>query len=84
MSFDRKARGRADGYYYRSVRVDGRALKQYVGTGPAAELAAKILGDRRRERTGLAAERDRFSAALATLDDLHDCLVVLLTSELLL
>ena len=27
-------------YYYRSERVSGRPVRHYVGTGPAAELAA--------------------------------------------
>lgn len=84
MSFDKKRRGRACGYCYRSVRVNGRAIKQYVGFGPAAELAAGLLNDRRRERTELAAERMRLGAALAALDALHDWLTVLARSELLL
>jgi hypothetical protein len=84
MSFDRKSRGRAEGYFYRSVRINGRAVKQYVGTGPAAELAAKLLDDRRRERAALVAEREKYNAALAVIDDLHKWLVILLTSELLL
>lgn len=84
VSLDKKARGRPGGYFYRSVRLDGRAVKQYVGTGPAAELAAKLLGDRRTERAALAAERTRWASVLAALDDLRDWLAILVKSELLL
>lgn len=83
MSWDTKQRG-GKPYFYRSIRVNGRAEKQYLGTGPAAELAAKLLDDRRRERVDLTAERMRWATALAALDDLHDCLAVLVHSELLL
>ena len=41
-------RGRS--YYYRSVRSDGRVTKEYLGSGPAAELAATLDGRRREER----------------------------------
>jgi hypothetical protein len=27
-------------YYYRNLRVSGRSVRRYVGTGPVAELAA--------------------------------------------
>ena len=76
VGFDTKKRGRAGGYFYRSVRVNGRAVKQYVGTGPVAELAAKILDDRRRERAALAAEGERLASALAVIDELRDWLAV--------
>jgi len=41
MSWDAK---REDGprYYYRSRRIDGRAVKEYVGTGPLAEMASRM------------------------------------------
>lgn len=29
-------------YYYRSKRVNGRVVKEYCGTGPAAEEAARL------------------------------------------
>ncbi len=38
MSWDRKSNGRK--YYYRCKRVDGKAVKEYVGRGPRAEQAA--------------------------------------------
>jgi hypothetical protein len=47
MAWDRRE-GRA--YYYRSVRENGRVRRQYVGTGPLAELAAFSDERDRRER----------------------------------
>jgi hypothetical protein len=37
-------------YYYRSERVAGRPVRRYIGTGPAAELAATADDLRRLER----------------------------------
>lgn len=77
MGWDRKRRGRAGGYFYRSVRVPGRArpVKVYVGAGPAGAAAARAVAARRAARgaataeRAAAAERDRVladAAALAT------------------
>jgi len=69
-------------YFYRAGRVDGRVVKDYVGTGPLAELAAKLEAqDRRRRREAtqaLEAERARLApaeAASAALDAAVDALV---------
>lgn len=50
MAWERRRNGRL--YYYRCWRdpTTGRVRKQYVGTGPAAEAAAKDDGDRRAAR----------------------------------
>ena len=73
MSWDKKARGRKGGYYYRSVRVGSRVVKQYVGAGPAAEMAAALdMAERRRRHAEREAWRDelsRISAADLVLDD---------------
>jgi hypothetical protein len=60
-------------YYDRGIRRDGRTEKVYVGTGPAAELAARLDARARRDRAAaeqaLMAERDRRTPAeLATRD----------------
>jgi hypothetical protein len=58
-------------YYYRSAWAAGRAIRQYVGTGPVAELAAAHDDLRRVEREAgrraLRAERERWAAALEPL-----------------
>jgi hypothetical protein len=41
-------------YFYKSVRVEGRSRKVYVGTGPAAEAAAAEVEHRQLERKALA------------------------------
>ena len=43
-------------YYYRARKLGGRVVKEYVGTGPAADLAAEQDAAERRER---AAARER-------------------------
>ena len=69
-------------YFYHSAKVDGRVVKAYVGTGPVAELAAKLEAlDRRRRREAaeaLKADRARVApaeAASAALDALAEALV---------
>ena len=60
-------------YYFRSYRdpATGRARKQYVGAGPAAEAIADRDAQRRAERTAKRQaeqeRRQRFEAAYASL-----------------
>ena len=49
MAWENRRRGNRR-YYYRSRRVDGRVVKEYVGRGPAAELAAEQDADARAKR----------------------------------
>lgn len=59
-------------YYTRSRRVDGRVVREYVGTGELAELVAdqdKLERDLRKlEREGLAAEAEELADSLAPLE----------------
>ena len=66
MGWEERERGTR--YYTRSRRVGGRVLKEYVGTGPLAELAAlQDEADRqRREEEARAWKRER--EALEDLD----------------
>src|SRR5262245_16764287 len=63
MAWDRKEYSPTKGYYYRWRRVDGVLKKQYVGRGPAAEMAA-LLDEREREQ--------RQAARLKTLQERAD------------
>jgi hypothetical protein len=79
MGWETRARGGR--YYTRSRREGGRVVREYVGTGPAAELArrrdAQERARRREQAALLRAERDRLDAvdqAVAELCDLSDAL----------
>jgi hypothetical protein len=55
-------------YYYRNRKVAGRVLKEYVGTGPQAELAAALDAQRRQERRDKADARKAAQARLAPVE----------------
>lgn len=58
MAWEKRKRGGA--YYYRSRRVGGRVVKEYVGRGPLAEMAAAWAEEDRAERLAKAqADRRR-------------------------
>src|SRR5689334_17649435 len=73
MGWDVRTSGRR--YYYRSRRPDGggQPRRQYLGTGPEAEMAAAEDAQRRDERQAeqeaRRAERARLQAADATLSE---------------
>lgn len=48
MSWDTKVNGKK--YFYRNQRIDGRAVKVYVGRGPKAEVTAQRDEEERRQR----------------------------------
>lgn len=56
MSWEARS-GCSQRYYTRSRRVAGRVVRDYVGTGPAAEIAATLDAARRTERAAEAASR---------------------------
>jgi hypothetical protein len=52
-------------YLYRSVKRQGRVIREYVGTGPVAEAMAAVEAHERAQRQ---ATRDTQRALLADLD----------------
>lgn len=64
MAWERRQRGTGQRYYYRCRKVQGRVVKEYVGTGPEAELAAAADAQARAERH---ADRDRVRKAASKL-----------------
>jgi hypothetical protein len=72
LGWERRKRGGT--YYYRGRRVDGRVVKQYFGTDPAARAAADLdrLGrlERRAARAAWEAEEARIREAVRPLLEL--------------
>ena len=66
--------GRELGYCYRARKVGGRVVRQYVGAGRVAELAAQVDA---RERDRRRREADRRRQERAELDALDDQLKAL-------
>jgi hypothetical protein len=66
----------ARGYYYRSARVNGRHVREYVGRGPCAELMARheeMTRERRRlDALAIRREKDDLAALDADLKALSE------------
>jgi len=80
MAWETRARGGR--YYTRSIRRHGRVYREYIGTGPVAELAAQLEAAERaqRQEERLALARDRQAAEqLEGFVDEVDSLVATLT-----
>jgi hypothetical protein len=80
-----ETRQRGGRYYTRSRRVDGRVVREYVGTGRVAELAASEDAARRQRRgeevadlREAQAQADGATGALAEFSSLLDGLVAAL------
>src|SRR5262245_22481239 len=88
MSWDRKHRGAKGGYYYRCRRVDGRPVKVYLGSGAAAEAAARRDEVAKREREAARVqdlgERARVAAADVALVEVRALAGTLAAAELVL
>jgi hypothetical protein len=75
------------GYYYRASKVNGRVVCQYVGRGPAAELAARLDAQERdrRQQEALALRREKsdLDALDADLEALTETADLLASAALL-
>ena len=73
MAWEARSRGRGR-YYTRSRKVAGRVVREYIGTGPVAEIAAAAdalrRADRRAALEARRAEEARWRAALTPLVEL--------------
>jgi hypothetical protein len=64
------------GYYYRVRKVNGRVVREYVGAGKVAEMAAQLDALERHQREAEKARervaREDLEALDASLNDLND------------
>jgi hypothetical protein len=59
-------------YFYQSIRHDGRVTKRYLGAGPVAELAARLLTEARLAREAESAALRERAQALVPVDQTLD------------
>lgn len=75
-------------YYYRARKVDGRVVKEYLGVGPSAEIAALQDTRARQDRAAAArvrrAERAGLEAVDGELTDVDDAIEALTRASLIL
>ncbi len=75
-------------YYYRARKIGGRVVKEYVGKGPSAEIAALQDSWARQDRAAGAVARRAERAGLEALDgelkDVDDAIEALARARLVL
>ena len=85
MAWEKRERGGL--YYTRSRKVNGRVVREYVGTGPLAELAAQMDALKRCQREeevqALREECERMEALESPLEELYEAAEVLTRATLL-
>ena len=79
MGWEKRQRGGL--YYTRSKKIDGRVFREYVGTGPLAELAALADVEERQHREGKTAawraEQAHMEALEACIEELCEAAEIL-------
>ena len=85
MGWEKRERGGL--YYTRSRKVNGRVVREYVGTGPLAKLAAQMDAlkrcQRQKEAHALREECKRIEALQTSLEELYEAAEVLTRATLL-
>jgi len=80
-------RERGGTYYTRSRKEDGRVIREYVGRGPLAELAAETDAlerlQRQEEAKAWRQERETLEVLDQTIEDLYEAAEVLARATLL-
>lgn len=64
-----KTRRNGNRYFYRSRRVDGRVVTEYVGSGAAAEQVAAEMTKRQERGAADRAEREQLHAVMRDLTE---------------
>jgi hypothetical protein len=85
MGLERRQRGGL--YFYRSVRINGRPCKLYLGTERACGTLIKEAEERRRrqqaDRDALRVEQRKTARGEAALEEAHSLVELLMTADLL-